>query len=64
MYLLLVLKDADLTNYNDDNTLYGIIDNISKVFFELEITIEKLLRWSAENQMKIIKNVTGNVNLN
>ena len=49
---MLVLIDANLTSYTNDNNPSVITDNISKVFSELEITIEKLFRWYDENQMK------------
>ena len=50
--LFLVVKDVNFASYADDNTIYQSGRNVDDLINDLQISVEKLLRWFSDSQMK------------
>ena len=51
--MFLILKTTSFTGYADDNTLFVVRENTTKVTKALEDIGENLIKWFSDNQMKL-----------
>ena len=48
----LIVDDADIANYADDNTIYKGLENIDDLITSLQDAVAKLFKSFSDNQMK------------
>ena len=51
--MFLILKATNFTGYADDNTPFGVRDNIADIIKALEKIGENLVNWFSNDEMKL-----------